>query len=318
MTDDYYKILGLENKNASLEEIKKAYRKLAHKFHPDKNPDNPLAEEKFKNISEAYAVLSNPERREQYDNIGSAQFSRHYTQEDIFRNFDLNEILRDLGFSSSDADQTFFRNRHQKAGHYTFRNDSFSDLFSGSSGRAYDRESRKKGEDLHYNLSITLEESVFGTEKKISLRRSSGVDEVSVRIPAGINSGKRLRLSGKGKEGLNGESPGDLYLNIAILPHPIFARDGNDIYFEKTISFSQAALGTSIDVPTIDGTTKRIKIPAGTQNGTRIRLKGYGIPALKGSDLNKGDQYVKITVEVPRNLNLKQLELVKRLAIEGL
>jgi len=174
----------------------------------------------------------------------------------------------------------------------------------------------RAGQDLQYNLSITLEESVFGAEKKLSLQRDGQHDEINVKIPAGISTGKRLRLAGKGGPGSEGGAPGDLYLNISILPHPVFAREGNDIYVEKTITFSQAALGTSIDVSTMDGTVKRIKIPPGTQNQTKIRMKGYGVPGLKGAP--KGDQYVKIIVEVPRRLTDKQTKLISQLAETGL
>jgi curved DNA-binding protein len=163
-----------------------------------------------------------------------------------------------------------------------------------------------------------LEESVFGADKKIALKNAKQVNEINVKIPAGISTGKKLRLAGKGHSGVHGGPEGDLYLNINVLPHPIFARDGNDIYIEKSIPFTQAVLGTSIDVPTIDGAIKRIKVPAGTQNGTKIRMKGFGAPALKGTSSAKGDQYVKITVEVPRKLNDKQLQLMKKLSEEGL
>ena len=163
-----------------------------------------------------------------------------------------------------------------------------------------------------------MEESVFGADKKIALKNGKQVNEINVKIPAGIGTGKKLRLAGKGHAGQQGGPAGDLYLNINVLPHPIFARDGNDIYIEKSVPFTQAVLGTSIDVPTIDGTIKRIKIPAGTQNGTKIRMKGFGAPALKGTGSTKGDQYVKITVEVPRKLNDKQLQLIKKLSEEGL
>jgi curved DNA-binding protein len=209
------------------------------------------------------------------------------------------------------------RDGSRRGGSYTFRSgDSFADLFGHSRQNVY--QAPRKGEDLQYNLSITLEESVFGAEKKLALQRDNKVDEISVQIPAGINTGKRLRLTGKGAEGIHGGSPGDLYLHITVIPHPIFARDGNDIYLEKSIPYSHAVLGTSMDVPTIDGTVKRVKIPAGTQNGTRIRLKGYGAPALKGSGASKGDQYVKITIEVPRKINDKQMSVIKILADEGL
>ena len=150
------------------------------------------------------------------------------------------------------------------------------------------------------------------------MKREKQTEELTVKIPPGISTGKKLRLAGKGGPGIEGGASGDLYLNITVLSHPIFARDGNDIYLDKAVPYTQAVLGTSIDVPTIDGTTKRIKIPPGTQNGTKIRMKGYGAPGLKGSGMAKGDQYVKINIEVPRKLNDKQLQLIKKLSEEGL
>ena len=309
MADDYYKTLGVE-KNAEAEDIKKAYRKLALKYHPDRNPNNREAEEKFKKISEAYAVLSDTEKRKQYDNFGSDQFSQKFSQEDIFRNFDINQILRDMGFGGVGGGGS-------RRGAYTFRTGGpFGDVFGQGRQKYY--QAPQKGEDLQYNLNISLEESVFGADKKIALQNGKQVNEINVKIPAGISTGKKLRLAGKGSVGPQGGLAGDLYLNINVLPHPIFARDGNDIYIEKSILFTQAVLGTSIDVPTIDGTIKRIKIPAGTQNGTKIRMKGLGAPALKGTGSTKGDQYVKIMIEVPRKINDKQLQLVKKLSDEGL
>jgi len=315
MADDYYKVLGVD-KSDDAEAIKKAYRKLALKYHPDRNPNNREAEDKFKKISEAYAVLSDAEKRKQYDNFGSDQFSRRYSQEDIFRNFDLNEILRDFGFGGMRGNERVFRG---SGGHgsYNYRNtnDPFGNLF-GQGQSHY--ESPQKGQDLQYNLSITLEESVSGTEKKLAFQQDQDVHEISVKIPAGISTGKKLRLAGKGYPGSNGGPAGDLYLNITVMPHPIFARDGNDIFIEKSVSFTQAVLGTSIEVPTIDGTIKRIKIPAGTQNGMKIRMKGYGAPGLKGSGSVKGDQFVKINIDIPRKINDKQLQLIKKLAEEGI
>jgi curved DNA-binding protein len=308
MADDYYQILGVQ-KIADPEEIKKAYRKLALKYHPDRNPNNPTAEEKFKKISEAYAVLSDLEKRKQYDSFGSDQFSQRFSREDIFRDFDINQILRDLGFGGGPG--------AGRRGSFSFRgNDPFADLFG--QGRQDYYNVPQKGSDLQYNLNITLEESVFGADKKLALQRDQKVDEVNVKIPAGISTGKKLRLSGKGNPGMQGGPPGDLYLNINVVSHPIFARDGNDIHIEKSIIFTQAVMGTSIDVPTIDGTIKRIKIPAGAQNGTKIRMKGYGAPALRGTGSSKGDQYVKISVEVPRKITDKQLQLIKKLSEEGL
>lgn len=315
MADDYYKTLGVE-KSADAEAIKKAYRKLALKYHPDRNPGNREAEEKFKKISEAYAVLSDPEKRKQYESFGSDQFSRRYSQEDIFRNVDLNEILRDFGFGGMGGNDRGFRGAGRRGG-FTFRSggDPFADLFRQGSPH---QEPPRRGEDLHYNLSITLEEAVSGCEKKLALQQNDEVHEISVKIPAGISTGKRLRLSGKGYAGIQGGASGDLYLNVTVLPHPIFARDGNDIYIEKTVSFTQAVLGSSIEVPTIDGTLKRIKIPAGTQGGTKIRMKGYGVPGLKGSGSSNGDQFVKIGIEVPRKINDSQLQLIQKLADAGI
>jgi len=317
MAEDYYKILGLE-KTASGEEIKKAYRKLALKYHPDKNPDNKAAEEQFKKISEAYAVLSDAEKRKQYDNFGSDTFSQRYSQEDIFRNVDINSILREFGFGGlggRSGGARSYRTAGRRPGPYAQQGgfDPFSELFGGQSQYA---PSPQKGQDLQYNLSISLEESVFGAEKKIALQKADKVDEINIKIPKGISTGKKLRLTGKGNPGVDGGPPGDLYLNISILPHPLFAREGNDIYVEKTINYSQAALGTTIEVATIDGAAKRIKVPPGTQNNTRIRMKGYGVPGLKGG--NKGDQYVKITVSVPKKLSDSQAKLIHELAEEGL
>jgi curved DNA-binding protein len=315
MAEDYYQILGVE-KGAGAEEIKKAYRKLALKYHPDRNPGNREAEEKFKKISEAYAVLNDPKKRKEYDSFGSEQFSQRFSQEEIFRDFDLGQILRDLGFGGLGGDPRFRGAGRQ--GSYTFRGgDPFADLF-GRRAQEYHQPHPSKGEDLQYNLSVTLDESVFGAEKKLALQRDHRVDEISVKIPPGINTGKRLRLSGKGEEGVHGGPPGDLYLHITVQPHPVFAREGNDITVEKSISFTQAVLGASIDVSTLDGTVKRIKIPAGTQNNTRIRMKGYGVPALKGGGSAKGDQYVKISIEVPRKITERQMSLIRKLAEEGL
>ncbi len=319
MAEDYYQILGVDKK-ASMDEIKKAYRKLAVKWHPDKNPNNKAAEEKFKKISEAYAVLSDSQKRQQYDTFGSAdQFRQQYSQEDIFRGFDLNEILRSFGFGGARGGRTTFRTSRRGGGGFQEYEDPFADLFGSMGGGAARRQYAnvpQKGQDAEYNLSISLEESVLGAEKKISFQIENRVEDINVKIPPGISTGKKLRLPGKGLSGYNGGPNGDLYLNINVLSHPIFTRDGNDLYIEKTIKFTQAVLGTTIDVPIIDGSVKRIKISPGTQNNTKIRMKGYGIPNFKRS--SKGDQYVKITIEVPKKLSDRQAKLVRQLAEEGI
>ncbi|MGV8059375.1 MAG: DnaJ C-terminal domain-containing protein [Smithellaceae bacterium] len=322
MAEDYYQILGVDKK-ATADEIKKAYRKLAVKWHPDKNPNNKAAsEEKFKKISEAYAVLSDLEKRKQYDNFGSAdQFREQYSQEDIFRGVDLDEILRSFGFGGprgGGGRTTTFRTGRRGGMSSQEHEDPFAGMFGGGmgGGRQQYAQMAEKGQDVEYNLSISLEESVLGADKKLSLQIENRIEEMNVKIPAGISTGKKLRLPGKGLSGYNGGPNGDLYLNINVLPHPIFSRDGNDLYLEKTIKFTQAVLGTTIDISTLDGTTKRIKVSPGTQNNTKIRMKGYGVPGLKGAA--KGDQYIKINVEVPKKLSEHQLKIIKQLADEGI
>ena len=317
MAEDYYQVLGVDKK-ASADVIKKAYRKLALKWHPDKNPNNKAAEEKFKKISEAYAVLSDAKKREQYDKFGSAdQFRQQYSQEDIFRDFDLDEILRGFGFGGGrGAGRTTFRTGRRGGAGVRDNDDPFAGIFGGMGGGQQYAQMAEKGQDAEYNLSISLEESVFGADKKISFQLENRIEDISVKIPPGISSGKKLRLPGKGLSGYNGGPSGDLYLNISILPHPIFARDGNDLYIEKTIKFTQAALGTTIDVPTLDGSTKRLKLSPGTQNNTKIRMKGYGVPGLKGAP--KGDQFVKINIDVPKKLSDKQIKLIEQLATDGI
>ncbi len=307
MSSDYYQALGI-TKDATVEDIKKSYRKLALKYHPDRNPGNKSAEENFKKISEAYAVLSDPEKRKQYDSFGSDNFSQRFSQEDIMRDFDLGQILRDLGFGG------FSRARTSRGG--PGRDFDQGDPFAGLFGGGRQMNIPQKGADLQYNLAVTLEESVFGAEKKIAIQKENALEEINVRIPAGINAGKKLRLASRGGPGVNGGPPGDLYLHISIIPHPVFAREGNDIYIQKNIAYSQAALGGSIDVSTLDGSVKRIKVSAGTQNNTLIRMKGYGVPQQRGAAA--GDQYVKIVVDIPKKLSSSQQELIKKLMDEGL
>jgi len=316
MAEDYYSILGVA-KTATVDDIKKAYRKLALKYHPDRNPGSKDAEDKFKNISEAYAVLSDTEKRQEYDNFGSQAFGQRFSQEDIFRNVDLNDILRDLGFGGSGGGgggdfSRLFRgggNRRRSP----FGNSAGGEYFSAGSG--YNHIPRR-GNDLEYTLTISLDDAYSGAEKRVTLKKGDTAEEISIKIPKGINSGQKMRLTGKGLQGIDGGSSGDLFIVITIAHHAIFEREKNDLSINKTISFSGAALGTTIDVETIGGETKRLKIPAGTQNNTKIRMKGYGMPQFKKS--GKGDQYVKINVSVPKKLTKKQIDIIKKLAEENL
>jgi curved DNA-binding protein len=302
-TRDYYEILGVR-KGASDEEVKKAYRKLAMKYHPDRNPNKKEAEERFKEINEAYAVLSDKEKRKQYDTFGAEGFRQRFTQEDIFRGFDFDEILSGLFGGRSKRGTSFGRGGFD-----------FSDLFGGRGGYQDMGRMAQRGEDILYELPITLEEAAFGGEKRVSFRRErGGTEEISVRIPKGIPSGKKLRVAGKGVEGKNGGPPGDLYLQISVMEHPIYSRDGDDLTVEKEIGFSEAVLGTTIEVPTLDG-NKKVKVPAGTQSHSKLRLKGLGLPHFQRE--GRGDEYVKVIVRVPKRVSEKVKNMVQELAKEG-
>ena len=301
---DYYSILGVA-KNASDEEIKKAYRKLAMKYHPDRNPNKKEAEERFKEINEAYAVLSDKEKRKQYDTFGAEGFQQRFTQEDIFRGFDFDEILSGL-----------FGSRGRREFRYGGRGGfDFGDLFGKQGGYQDAGRMPQRGEDIVYEMSISLEEAAFGGEKRISYRKNGKIEEVSVKIPQGIPSGKKLRLSGKGMGGRNGGPPGDLYLQVSIREHPVFSREGDDLLVEKEINFSDAVLGTTVEVPTLEG-VKKVKIPSGTQSHTKMRLKGLGIPHFQGE--GRGDEYVKVIVRIPKKVSEKNRELIQELAKEGI
>ena len=294
---DYYKTLGVDKK-ATPEEIKKAFRKLAVKYHPDRNPNDKTAEDKFKEINEAYAVLSDQKKKEEYDTYGSSGFHKQYSQEDIFRNFDFGGTFKDMGMGGGE--------------------DIFSRLFGGSygrGGRGGFRSGPQKGGDLEMETDVSFRDAALGAEKVIAFRRNGTREELKVKIPAGVDNGSKIRITGKGAQGEGGGQPGDLFLIIRTLPDPVFTRDGGDLFVNHSIPFSAACLGTSLDVPTLEG-DKRIKVPAGIQPGTKIRLKGCGVKTL-GSN-TKGDLYVKIAVHVPESLAAEQKKLVEELAHKGL
>jgi len=295
---DYYKALGVD-KNASPEEIKKAFRKLAVKYHPDRNPNNKAAEDKFKDINEAYAVLSDPKKKEEYDTYGSSGFHKQYSQEDIFRGFDFGNAYKDMGAGGGE--------------------DIFSRLFGGSfargGGRGGFRSGPQRGGDLEMEVEIGFRDAAQGAEKLVAFRRNGQREELKIKIPAGVDNGSKIRIAGKGGQGEGGGPNGDLFLTIRVLPDPVFSRDGGDLFVDRSIAFSAACLGTTLDVPTLEG-DKRIKVPAGIQPGTKIRLKGCGIKPL-GSNA-KGDLYVKVAVHVPETLNTEQKKLVEDMGRMGL
>jgi len=343
---DYYEILGV-SRSAGDEDLKRAYRKLAMQHHPDRNPGDHAAEERFKEASEAYQILSDPERRAQYDRFGHAAFQQGGG-----------------GFEFSGAGFE----------------DIFSDIFGDFFGTARGRGRRaRRGEDLRYDLDIKFEEAIFGAEKTINVPRlvtcdtcngkgtkggasrdtcaacrgtgqmrfqqgfftiaktcghcngqgtvikdpcrtcsGNGVTQrtqaLSIKIPPGVDTGARLKLREEGEAGRNGAPSGDLYVVINVEEHPLFARQENDIICEVPISFPQAALGAEIDVPTLEGKVK-MKIPHGTQSGGVFRLKGKGAPDLRSA--HRGDQLVRVIVEIPRKLTGRQRELLEEFARNG-
>lgn len=338
---DYYEVLAVD-RSADADGLKKAFRKLAMQYHPDRNPGDKEAEEKFKEASEAYEVLSDPDRRARYDRFGH-QGVEGFGGGSGFNNVNINDIFGEI----------------------------FGEMFGG--GRS--RRQRNRGADLRYNLELTFEEAAFGNEVTVKIPRpkrctscdgtgskskqlrtcptcggagevrftqgffavartcsqcsGSGqvvsdpckdckgqgkvdaVSELSVKIPPGVDTGTRVRLAGEGEPGEAGGPAGDLYVVVHVKEHPIFHREEYEVFCEVPISFVQAALGAQLDVPTLDGMVK-MKIPEGTQSGKIFRLKGKGIPHLHSAD--RGDQHVRVVVETPQNLSHKQRELLTKFA----
>jgi curved DNA-binding protein len=304
MAEDYYQILGVK-KDASQDEIKKAYRKLAMKYHPDHSKGDKAAEEKFKKISEAYAVLSDKEKRKEYDTFGSEGFRQRFSQEDIFRGFDFGDIFREFGFGGGDFSSG-------RSGGRQFH-------FGGGSGFNFgggQQQARVKGSDLVYELPLTLREVAAGTSKVITFQHQGGTENLTVKIPPGLISGKKLRLAGKGSPSPYGGPAGDLFIKSKVLNDPVFETEKQDLYLNRELKLSEAILGTTISVPTIDGKQLSLKIPAGTKHGTKMRLSGHGLPGMKSS--KKGDLFVRIQVNIPKHLSAQQKKLVEELAATGL
>lgn len=348
MSKDYYDILGVD-KGASDIDIKKAFKKLALQYHPDRNPDNAEAEEKFKELNEAYQVLSDSEKRSNYDQFGTADFGGGGFQGGF----------NGAGFDFSDL------------------GDIFGDIFGGGFGSSRSNPNApRKGSDIESSINLTFEEAVFGCEKEITINRNENCDTcngtgakpgsskktcdkckgkgtinmqrrtpfgissvtaacdkcngkgtiidtpcttcrgsgkirktktINVKVPAGVDNGNVIPLRGQGEPGSNGGPSGDLYIALRVARHKNFERRGNDIYIEEHISVGRAILGYELKVPTVDGEVS-YKVPEGTQSGTVFRLKGKGVPRVNSS--GRGDQFVKVVVDIPKKLTDKEKEII--------
>jgi curved DNA-binding protein len=293
---DYYSILGVE-RGASADDIKKAYRKLAHQYHPDVSKD-PQGEEKFKEVAEAYETLKNPEKRAAYDQLGT-----HRPGEDFQPPPDWGGQFRDSGYSFDEAD--------------------LADLFASLSGRHRGGpgggQFRMAGEDYEVTAHISLEDAYRGTEVELNLSVPEPDEKgqlrrvprtFKVRIPKGAADGQRLRLAGRGGKGLNGGRDGDLYINVALHPHPLFRVSGHDLYLDLPLAPWEAVLGASVEVPTLGGAV-RLKVPPNTPAGKHLRLAGRGMPKPGGTS---GDLFAIAQVAVPTAASERERDLFRQLA----
>ncbi|RLG28171.1 J domain-containing protein [Methanosarcinales archaeon] len=309
---NYYKSLGV-GKEASAGDIKKAYRKLALKYHPDHAAGDKAKEEKFKEISEAYAVLSDAEKRKKYDTYGSEGFQQHFSQEDIFRGSNIDDILKEFGFGGA----SFSRGRKMGGGGKRFSFNPESMFGFGGGGGRQQQAAPSKGSDMEYEISLTLSDIATGTSKQLSFQDpSGGTESITVKIPKGMITGKKLRLAGRGQPGPYGGPAGDLYIKSKILDDPDFKIKEFDLFLSREIKLTDALLGTQISVSTLSGKQLSLKIPAGTKHKSKLRLAGNGIPHMKGG--GSGDLYVEVHVAMPKTLNKKQKQLIEKLVKEGL
>lgn len=284
---DYYEVLGV-GKSASDDEIKKAYRKLALKYHPDRNPGDKTAEEKFKEATEAYEVLSDKQKRARYDEFGHAGVGNNA-----------------YGGGSNPFGGGGF-NFNGQSFNFDFSGGGFDDILGSLFGFGGGRRRPARGEDYETSIQLSFKEAIFGASKEVELPNNG--KKLKLKIPAGIDDGMAIRLAGKGGPAPEGGAAGDLYVRIRVKPDKNLTREGNIILSEAHVSMADAALGTELEVETVDGRIT-MKVPAGTQSGTPFRLSGHGVPMRADGD--RGPHIVTIVVDTPRNLSKRQKELLE-------
>jgi curved DNA-binding protein len=312
---DYYKTLGI-SKDASQEDIKKAYRKLAMKHHPD-HAKGKTNEDKFKEISEAYAVLSDPEKKKEYDTFGSEGFQQRFSQEDIFRGSNIEDILREFGFGGGSLFGNFSRGKKAGARGSRFSFDPESRFGFGGGGGHQQSAQQMKGSDVEYELPLTVHDIAAGTSKTLTLQLPSGAtDTLTVQIPKGMITGKKLRISGRGQPSPYGGPAGDLFIKSKVVHDPVYTLKDFDLTISREIKLTEALLGTQISVPTMEGKHLSLKIPPGTKHKNKMRLAGHGIPHMKGG--GSGDLFVEVLVQMPKKLSDKQKQLIEKLAETGI
>jgi molecular chaperone DnaJ len=302
--NDFYSTLGV-NRNSTPEEIKKAYRKLAMQFHPDKNPGDKAAEDKFKEVSEAYETLSDVEKRKAYDQFGhsgAANPNQGFYTGPNYEDFDFETFRGQRNYTTESA--------------YDLFNDLFGDVWGpGRTGRG---PIKARGSDLRYNLAVSFEEAARGCEKQIRFVRDRNGKEDSanllVSVPAGVGSGQRLKLKNEGDSGSHGGPTGDLYVIVTLIDHPLFRRQGNDVLMDLPISFVDAITGTELEVPTLTGRAS-VRVPENTHPGQVFRLRGKGFSELNSNRV--GDMLLRVVIDVPRDLKKDQIEAVRKLAPLG-
>jgi curved DNA-binding protein len=271
---DYYELLEVA-KDADAAAIKKAFRKKAQEFHPDKNPGDKQAEDRFKDVNEAYAVLSDETKRRQYDAVGHARFNERFTQEDIFRGADFSSAFEGMPFGADILEALFGRGRAGGGGGF--------------------RRGPTKGQDAQLELEVGFVEAALGGERRVRVNRSEGPKDLTVRIPGGVEAGSTIRVRSEGHPGGGGGPAGDLLLRLKVAPHPTLTRDGADVHASVTVQLSTMVLGGTATIPTLDG-EKKIKLQPGTPSGAQQRLRGLGAVSREGG---RGDLFVKLYPLLP-------------------